>query len=333
MRAWAIKKYGDGSRLELMDLPKPEVSPTEILIQLKAASLNPVDFKIRQGKLRLILPYKFPLILGNDGAGLIVAKGAQVTKFKIGDEVYTRPNKDRIGTLAEYIAADESSVALKPANISFEEAASLPLVALTSWQALLTRGGIQKGSKVFIPAGSGGVGTIAIQIAKYFGAFVATTTSTKNIEFVKGFGADLVIDYTREEFAGKLKDYDIVLDTMGGKIQAEAFSVLKPSGRLISIVFPPTAEFVREINGSLIARSGAALLSLPSLLRAKRFGVKYIFMFMLPSGEDLEKIRKIIETGALRPVIDKVYPFAEAKEAFAHIESGRARGKIVVQVK
>ena len=332
MKAWAIKKYGDGSRLEQMELPKPDLKPDEVLIQMKAASLNPVDFKIRQGKLKYILSYKFPLILGNDGAGVVVATGAQVTKFKVGDEVYTRPNKERIGTLAEYLTAPESAVALKPSNLDFEEAASIPLVGLTSWQALITRGKLQKGFKVFIPAGAGGVGTFAIQLAKNFGAFVATTTSTKNIEFVKTLGADQIVDYTKEDFSKFLKDFDLVFDTMGGETRDKGFSILKPGGKLISIVSPPTAEFVREVNGSFFVKAVAGLLSLPTLLRANYYGAKYIFMFMLPSGHDLEEIRKLVESGAIKPVIDKIYPFENAKEAFAHIESGRARGKIVVTI-
>jgi NADPH:quinone reductase-like Zn-dependent oxidoreductase len=332
MKAWAIKKYGDGTELQLMDLPKPQIRPDEILIQMKAASLNPVDFKIRQGDLKFILRYKFPLILGNDGAGVVVEKGSAVTKFKIGDEVYTRPRKERIGTLAEYLAADEASVALKPKNISFEEAASLPLVGLTSWQALLTRGNLQKGQKVFIPAGAGGVGSFAIQLARHAGAFIATTTSTKNIEFVKSLGADQVIDYSKEDFSKILKDCDLVFDTMGGEIRDKGFSVLKPNGKLISIVRPPTAEFVREVNGSLLVKCVAGLLSLPTLLRAKYYGAKYIFMFMLPSGDDLAQIRKLVENGSIKPIIDKVYPFESVREAFAHIESGRARGKIIVRV-
>ncbi len=221
--------------------------------------------------------------MGNDCAGVIASVGNAVKTFKVGDEVYTRPHKDRIGTLAEFIAAKESAIALKHKSISFEEAASIPLVGLTSWQALLDRGHMRPGDRVFIPAGSGGVGTFAIQLAKHFGAWVATNTSGKNIELISSLGADQVIDYTKENFASRLTNIDIVFDTMGGEIQRKAFSILKPGGQVISIVGPPTRDFVREVNLALPFQTGAYLLSLPSLIRAKMKKAKYQFLFMLPN--------------------------------------------------
>src|SRR3989338_5869731 len=201
MKAFAIHGYGGNEVVKLIEIPKPTLKPTEILVKISAASVNPVDFKIRDGKLKFVLPYKFPLILGNDCSGVVESVGSQVQKFKVGDEIYSRPDKAKIGTFCEYIAIEERAASLKPKNISFEEAASLPLVGLTSWQALIDKGKVKQCSKVFIPAGSGGVGTFAIQLAKHLGAYVATTTSTRNIDFVKKLGADLVIDYKKDDFA------------------------------------------------------------------------------------------------------------------------------------
>lgn len=330
MRAWAIKEYGDNSKVQLLELPKPTAGPDEVLIQVRAASINPVDFKIREGKLKLVLPYSFPLILGNDCSGVVVEVGAQVTRFKVGDEVYTRPHKDRIGTLAEFIAAKEAAVALKPKNISFEQAAGVPLVGLTSWQALFDRGNLRSGNKVFIPAGSGGVGTFAIQLAKHFGAYVATNTSTKNVDFVKSLGADHVIDYKTEDFAASLSDFDLVFDTMGGETQKKAFGILKPDGHLISIVGPPTWDFMQRSGFGTLLQIAGGILGLTTHLRARIHRTHYAFLFMLPDGDCLEKIGALIEAGKITPVVDRVFPFEEAKEALAYVESGRARGKVVV---
>ncbi len=332
MRAWGINKYGDNSVVQFLNVPKPILANDEVLIQIKAASINPVDFKIRDGKLKFVLPYEFPLILGNDCSGVVVEIGTKVSKFKIGDEVYTRPHKDRIGTFAEYIAAKVSAVAKKPKNISFEEAASIPLVGLTTWQALLERSSMKAGDKVFIPAGSGGVGTFAIQLAKYFGAYVITNTSTKNLEFVRSLGANEVIDYTKQDFSKQINNIDIVFDTMGGETQKKAFSVLKAGGTLVSIVGPPTVEFVREVGLGLVIQSLAFLISFLTKLRAKTKNVHYIFLFMLPDGKNLERIAQLIEDGSIKPVLDKIFKFDELKEALAYVETGRAKGKVVISL-
>jgi alcohol dehydrogenase len=270
VKAWAIDKYGDNSRVKLRDVPEPTLGEDELLVQIKAASINPVDFKIRDGKMRFVLSYQFPLILGNDCAGIVIRVGAKVTHFSVGDEVFTRPHKDRIGTLAELVSVKESAAARKPRNISFEEAASLPLVGLTSWKALLTRGGLRAGQRVFIPAGSGGVGTFAIQLAKNFGAYVISNASGKNVPLVKSLGADEVIDYTREDFSRRISDIDIFFDTMGDETQRKGFTVLKPGGQLISIVGPPTVAFVREVGLGFFIQAAAFLLSFASHLRAAR---------------------------------------------------------------
>ncbi len=330
MKAWAIKEYGDNSKVQLLELPKPAPGPDEVLIQVRAASINPVDFKIREGKLRLILPYAFPLILGNDCSGVVVEVGAHVTRFKAGDEVYTRPHKDRIGTLAEYIAARETAVAIKPENISFQQAAGVPLVGLTSWQALLDRGNLRAGHKVFIPAGSGGVGSFAIQLAKQFGAYVATNTSAKNIDFVKSLGADHVIDYKTEDFSASLSGFDLVFDTMGGETQKKAFSILKPGGRLISIVGPPTWDFMRRSGSGPLLQAAGGIMGLTTHLRARIHRTHYEFLFMSPDGDCLEKIGALIGAGKIRPVVDRVFPFEAVREALSYVESGRARGKVIV---
>jgi NADPH:quinone reductase-like Zn-dependent oxidoreductase len=332
MKAWAIEKYGDNSVVKLMDFPIPSIGENEVLIQIKAASINPVDFKIRNGKLRFVLPYRIPLIIGNDCAGIITRVGGKVSKFKIGDEVYTRPHKDRTGTLAEFIAVNESAVAQKPKNLSFEEAASIPLVGLTSWQALLSRSGMKKGQRVFIAAGSGGVGTFAIQLAKHFGAYVITNTSTKNVEFVRSLGADEVIDYKSQDFSKVISDIDIFFDTMGGETQAKGFLVLKRGGTNVSIVGPPTAAFTREVGLNLFIQIVAATLSLWTNMRAAIKGCRYIFLFMLPDGAGLEKIARLIEGGSIRPVLDRVFKFEKANEALAYVESGHTLGKVVVSI-
>jgi NADPH:quinone reductase-like Zn-dependent oxidoreductase len=330
MRAWAIDRYGDNTQLKLRDFPKPQPADDEVLVELKAASINPVDYKMRSGELKLVLHYDFPLIMGNDGAGVIVDMGKHVSRFRIGDEVYLRPHKERIGTLAEFICARESAVALKPANITFEEAASLPLVGLTCLQALEPL--LKKGQRVFIPAGSGGVGTFAVQLAKALGAYVITNTSTKNIEFVKSLGADEVIDYTKTDFSEVVDKVDYVFDTMGGETQAKAFKILKRGGLQISIVGPPTASYAKESGAGTLIWLGAGVLGFPSQLRAWRHGVRYGFMFMQPSGEGLAKIAALVEEGKIKPVLDQIFPFSQGDLAMARVEGGHARGKVVVKI-
>lgn len=332
MKAWAIQKYGDNSNLQLMDLPMPSLGNNEVLVQIKAASINPVDFKIRNGDMKSVIRYKFPLILGNDCSGVITATGSQVRQFKIGDEIYTRPHKDRIGTLAEYVTVQEDAVAIKPKGISFEDAASLPLVGLTSWQALFEKAELKKGDRVFIPAGAGGVGSFAIQLAKHFGAYVATNASAKNVEFLKSLGADEVVDYKSQDFSKVLSNMDIVFDTMGDDTQSKAFSILKPGGTLISIVGPPTSDFAKEFGMGKVVQIACALMSFRANRRAKAVGAKYQFLLMRPDGKVLGKIAALVESGAIRPVVGKVFSFDKANEAMAHVEEGHSKGKTVVTV-
>ncbi len=327
MKAWAINSYGDNSELKLMELKEPEVEDNQVLIKTKAMSLNPVDYKIRDGQLKMVMSFDFPLILGHDCAGEIVKKGQKVRQFNLGDEVFVR---SEIGALAELVAVDESYVAPMPKGLTFEEAASVPLVGLTSWQALLERGELKKGDKVFIPAGSGGIGTFAVQLAKHFGAYVASNCSAKNVDFVKSLGASEVYDYKSEDFSAGLSNYDLVYDTMGGETQKKAFSILKKGGKLISLVGPPTPAFVKEEGLGALLYMGSALLSAKTRLQAALRRVHYEFFLMTPTGDTLGKIGELLEKGDIRPVVDKVYSFDKADQAMAYLEKGHARGKVVV---
>lgn len=248
MKAQVIRRYAKHVALQTIEVPTPEIGDYDVLVQIHAAGVNPLDAKIKSGEFKLILPYRLPLILGNDVAGMVVGVGARVKWFKPGDAVFARPEKDRIGTFAEYIAMNENDVALKPKSLSMQEAASLPLVGLTAWQALVEKANLQKGQRVFIQAGSGGVGAIAIQLAKHLGATVATTTSAANIDLVKSLGADVVIDYRKDDFERVLKDYDVVLNSQDGKTLNKSLQVLRPGGKLISISGPSDQEFGKEIG-------------------------------------------------------------------------------------
>jgi alcohol dehydrogenase len=281
----------------------------------------------------MILPYRMPLILGNDLAGVVVRVGSGVQQFKAGDEVYARPDDNRIGAFAEFIAIHQGSLAIKPKDLTMEEAASIPLVGLTAWQALVEKANLKKGQKVLIHAGSGGVGTLAIQLAKHLGATVATTTSTANVEWVKHLGADIVIDYRKEDFEKVLHDYDVVLNSLGTDTLEKSLRVLKPGGMLISISGPPDAEFAKSAGLSGFLKLVMRLLSYGIRKKAKRRGVSYSFLYMRASGEQLRKITALIDSRAIRPVVDRVFPFESTPDALAYVETGRAKGKVIVKVK
>ena len=333
MKAYVINKYGKESSLVLAEVPIPQLKDNDILVEVHAAGVNLLDFKIKSGEFKLILPYKFPLILGHDVAGIVVGTGKNVKKFKVGDEIYARPSDYRIGTFAEFIAIDEKDVALKPKNISMEEAASIPLVALTAWQVLVERAQLESGQKIFIQAGSGGVGTIAIQLAKYLGATVATTASAKSNNFLKELGADIIIDYKNSDFEDRLNDYDVVLNSQDKKTLEKSVRVLKPGGKLISISGPPTPDFAREIQLPWLVRAIIFLMSSGIRKKAKRHNIDYSFLFMRAEGEQLAKITTLIEAGEIKPVIDKVFAFDSGNEALSYVESGRAKGKVVIKIK
>ncbi|MDE1895006.1 MAG: NADP-dependent oxidoreductase [Xanthomonadaceae bacterium] len=333
MKAFIIDRYGKKDPMRLGDMPAPELRDDDVLIEVRAAGLNVLDSKIKSGDFKLILPYRMPLVPGHDVAGVVTRVGSRVRQLKVGDEVYSRVPDRRIGTLAQFIAVTESDVAPKPANLTMEEAAAIPLVGLTAWQALVEIAHLQKGQKVFIQAGSGGVGTLAIQLAKHVGATVATTTSSANIDLVKGLGADIVIDYRKDDFAKVLQNYDVVLHSQDAAALAKSLRVLKPGGTLISISGPPDPVFAKGIGAPWFVRLMVRLLSAGVRKKAARRGLKYSFLFMRADGHQLREITRLIEAGAIRPVIDRVFPFESANEALAYIEAGRAKGKVVVKIK
>lgn len=331
MRAAFIRRYGGNDRVEIGEQPLPEVGPGDVLVAVKAASVNPLDFKIRQGKTRSLLPYRFPLVLGNDCAGIVATTGAAVRRFSRGDEVYVRLAKDRIGAFAEFAVADEAIVALKPAGTSFPEAASLPLVGLTSWQALVDLARLERGQRVLIHAGSGGVGSFAIQLARHLGAQVATTASVRNAALVRSLGADIVIDHHHERFEDQVGEVDVVLDTIGGEVQRRSLAVLRPGGVLVTIAGVPTPEVARRWGANAMVTTALWAANLRSRGIAKRRGVRFEYLFMRPDGEQLERIAALVEAGSIRAVVDRAFPLARAAEALAYSESGHAVGKVLVE--
>ena len=334
MKAFIVKRYGKKEKLHLTNASEPTVNENEVLVQINATGINPLDTLIKNGDFKIFLPYKAPFVNGHDMAGVVTKVGSKVTNFKIGDEVYSRPSDFKIGTFAEYIAVNESDLALKPKNLSMEEASSIPLVGLTSWQALIEIARFKKGQKIFIQAGSGGVGTFAIQLAKYLGAFVATTTGTTNMALVKSLGADLVIGYKKEDFATVLKDYDVVLHSnKDAKVLESSLKILKQGGTLISLSGPPTPEFAKAIGLGWHLQMLTSLLSMSARRKAKKLNVNFKFLFMRAEGKQLSEITSLIEAGKIRPVIDKVFPFEQVNEAMSYVETGRTKGKVVVKVK
>ena len=319
MKSVVATRYGGPEALAIVDRDEPVVRPGDVRIRVRAASLNPIDFKIRQGKLRLAMRLEPPIALGCDVAGVVDAVGEQVSSFAVGDEVYARLEKDRMGGLSELVAADQAVVARKPARATFEEAAAVPLAGLTA------------GQRVLVHAGAGGVGSLAIQIGKALGLWVATTTSTKNVELVTGLGADLVIDYTRESPRDRLSELDAVFDTLGGQSELEALTLVRRGGTVVGIGGLPDAAFAR----ARLPWWARPLISVATLRRrraAARAGARFLYLFMRPDGAELAELAAWIDDGRLRPLIHRAYPLADVGEAFAELERGRARGKIVVTI-
>lgn len=299
MKAFIVKKYGQDG-LVAANVPEPSVGPRDVLVRVSAASINPLDKMIRNGEFKLLLNYKTPLVLGHD-----VQVGAEVRDYKLGDEIFARPRDFRIGTFAEYIAINQDDIARKPAALTMEEAAAVPLVALAAWQASVDLAQLKAGQKVLVHAGAGGLGSTVIQLAKHLGAYVATTANGKDAQKLRALGADEVIDYTSADFAKSLSGYDVVLDSLGGDNLAKSLTVLKPV---------------------------MALLSLKVRLKAKLLGVRYAFLFMQANGAQLNTLAALYQAGTLRPVIDRTFPFEQTLEAMAYVEQGRAKGKVVVSM-
>lgn len=333
MKAFVVDRYGKGRLLRAADVPEPELRADEVLIEVHAAGVNVLDAKLRNGDFKLLLPYRTPFVLGHDVAGVVVRVGPGVRGFRPGDAVYARADDLRIGTFAEFVAVREASLALKPRNLTMEEAASIPLVGLTAWQALVEKARLQRGQQVFIQAGSGGVGTFAIQLARHLGATVATTTSVGNAALVRSLGADVVIDYRQEAFEQHLRDVDLVLHSQDSQTLKKSLGVLRPGGHLISISGPPDPSFAEAIGAPWPVRQVMRALSFGVRRRARRLQLRYDFLFMKASGSQLQQIAALIEAGVIRPVIDQVFPFEATNEALAYVESGRAKGKVVIRLR
>jgi NADPH:quinone reductase-like Zn-dependent oxidoreductase len=328
MKAFVVTHYGpDG--LKAAEVPAPVVGPRDVLVDVRAASINPLDKMVRNGEFKQLIKYKRPFVLGHDLAGVVTAVGADVRDFQVGDDVYSRPRDQHIGAFAESIAIDASDVALKPTSLSFEEAAAVPLVALAAWQALVDLADVQPGQKVLVHAGAGGLGSTVIQVAKHLGAYVATTAGPNDVEKVRGLGADEVVDYTKADFADVLSGYDVVLDSLGAASLEKSLTVLRPGGLAISVVGPPDPQFAAQLGQPLL-KPVMALMSRKIRSRARRLGVRYSFLFMKASGAQLKTLAALYDSGILRPVLDRTFPFADTIEAMAYVEQGKANGKIVV---
>lgn len=330
MKAFVVDRYGKNG-LHATTLPDPTAGPRDVLVRVAAASVNPLDRMVRDGEFKLLLPYKTPFVLGHDLAGVVTQVGAEVVDFAVGDEVFARPRDLRIGAFAEYIAIDHEDIARKPTSLTMVEAAAVPLVALTAWQALVDVAQIKPGQKVLIHGGGGGLGSTVIQLAKHLGAQVATTASGQDEKKVRDLGAHEVIDYRKADFSTLLSGYDLVLDSLGGENLAKSLTVLKPGGLAISVVGPPDAAFARQV-GRPFLKPLMGLLGLKVRARARKLGVRYAFLFMRANGEQLGMLAALYQNGTLRPVLDRAFPFDETVEALAFVEQGRAKGKVVVEM-
>ncbi len=329
MRAVIARRYG--AAIEVAEVAEPEMRPGDVRIAVRAASLNPLDFKIRDGKTKLVLPLELPLRLGCDVAGVVEAIGSEVTTFSVGDEVFARLEKLRMGGLAERVCADASVVAKKPAKASFCEAAALPLVTLTALQALRESAPLTAGQRVLIHAGAGGVGSHAIQIAKQLGLWVATTTSTKNVEFTNQLGADQVIDYTKEKLRDAVHDLDFVFDTLGPESEIASLAVTRSGGTVVGVAGLPDVAFAKAMM-PWFTPPLLWLLTRKRRAAAARSGATFVYLFMRPDGAQLAEIAGWVDQGAIKPMIHRTYPLAEAGAAFSELERGRARGKIVIEI-
>lgn len=333
MKALTFKRYGKSPEIGFADIPRPTPKPDELLVEVHAAGLNPIDNMIPAGTFKPILKFELPATLGSDIAGVVVEVGSRVTRFKPGDAVFASVFDLGRGSIAEFAAVPESVAAPKPAKLDFVQAASVPMVGLTSWQALKERAGVRADQKVFIPAGSGGIGTFAIQLAKYFGAKAGTTTSTGNVELVTALGANEVVDYKKQDFEKVLHGYDVVLGTLRGDAIEKAVGILKPGSKIVSLIGPLDAAFARARRLNFVFGFLFALMSRKIMRMARRQNVSYSFLFVRPDGAQLAEIGELLESERIRPIIDKVFPFEQAKEALEYLAQGRAKGKVVVSVR
>ena len=330
MKAFVVARYGK-NEVRAADVPEPTAGNTDVLVKVSAASINPLDSMVRNGEFKQLLKYKTPFVLGHDVAGVVTKVGADVRGFAVGDEVFARPRDLRIGTFAEYIAIDEDDVAHKPKALSLQEAAAVPLVALAAWQILVERAHVQPGQKVLVHAGTGGLGSTVIQLAKHLGAHVATTANGAKEQLVRDLGADVVIDYTKQDFAEILSGYDLVVDSLGGENLLKSLTVLKPGGLAIGVTGPPDAGFAKQLGAPKPFEFVLSFLSRKVRKAAKQRGVRYSFFFMHSSGAQLRELAALYDAGELRPVIDTTFSFDQTLEALAFVENGKAKaGKVIV---
>lgn len=332
MRAVVMTGYGGEDVVQVSEMPRPKLRDNEVLVAVDSVGINPVDIKIRKGEMRPLLTYKLPMIIGADLSGTVVEIGPKVTRFKKGDEVYACLTNG-MGAFAEYVAATEDRFSLKPKNLTFEQAASLPTVALTVYQALHEIAKVKAGQKVFIESGSGGLGTFAIQFAKALGAEVATSTSGGNVEWVKGLGADHVINYHEQKFENILNNYDVVFHSVESEPTTRGFSILKPGGHLLSVVGPPDFKFAKSRGLNIFFKFLCALLGWKVTKLSKKTGTSYTFVFAESSGMQLSEIATLVENGKIKPVVDRVFPMDQVKEALAYVALGRSKGKVVLKIK
>ncbi len=332
MQALTFKRYGKSHDVGLADAPRPTLKAGEILVQVHAAALNPIDNMILSGIFKPVLHFRLPATIGSDLAGVVIEIGSSVTRFKPGDAVFASIFDTGAGAVAEFAVVPENLAVLKPVNLDFVQAASIPMVGLTSWQALKERATIQQGQKVFIPAGSGGIGSFAIQLAKHFGAKVATTTSNGNVAWVQSLGADEVLDYTKQDFDKVLHDYDTVLGTIKGEAIEKSIGILKPGGKIVSLVGPLDAAFARTKRLNFLLKFIFGLMSHKIIRLAKKRHINYSFLFVRPDGAQLTEIGKLLEAEQIKPVIDKVYSFEQAQDALVYLAQGRSKGKVVIKI-
>lgn len=333
MKALTFQRYGKSPGIGFAEVPRPMLKPNELLVQVHAAGVNPIDNMIPTGLFKAVVKFELPAVMGSDLAGVVTEVGSRVTRFKPGDAVFASIFDTGKGAIAEFAVVPESVAALKPDNLDFVQAASIPMVGLTSWQALKERVNLRAGQKVFIPAGSGGIGTFAIQLAKQLGAKVGTTTSTGNVDLVRSLGADEVVDYRKQEFEKVLRGYDAVLGTVRGEALEKAVGILKPGAAMVSLVGPLDAAFARARGLNFFLAFVFGMMSRKIMRLAKKQDVTYSFLFAHPDGGQLAQIGELLKTERIRPVIDKVFPFDQAREALAYLAQGRAKGKVVIKLR
>ena len=332
MKAVIAEAYGGPEVLEIADVAVPQTGPNGVLVRVHASSVNPLDWKLRKGLLSALWTLRFPVIWGCDLSGVVESVGSNVTLFRPGDEVYGFKEghvaKTYRGTYAEYVVIPENAISRKPGKLSHQEAAAVPLAALTAWHTLREQGGLAAGKRVLIHAAAGGVGVFAVQIAKALGAYVAATAGPRNQDFLSQLGADLVVDYTKERIEDSLSGYDVVLDGVGKSVWPASLRVLSRGGRLIALA-PPIPE---EKSGKLRFFSSVITGVMGGSLQALTQGKRLMITRIEPRGAELEKITALIEEGKVRPIIEKVFPLEQIAEAHRLSESGHVRGKLVIDV-